>query len=324
MKLSYPMVSVIVPVYNSEPYIEDCLNSIVNQTYLSIEIILVNDGSTDHSYEIMTGYSMKDNRIVIISQPNRGVSAARNAGLSVAKGEYILFVDSDDTIRNDTVETLCRQALSTNAEIVIGNIYYCHPDGRQIPVFQRLTELSKQPLLSGEECFVKLIEANIFPPLSCLYFTKRTFILKNQLFYEEGIIHEDELWCAKTLIYAPKVAVADFFHYYYRLRKGSIMRSDNKKYRIYSCIKVVKALEEFAAELEEKQKFVKTVGYIYVRIFFIYYCMCCLLYEMKENTNEYEEYFGQLLEKIFSTLSRFQLLACCNYFRYGNKLILSI
>ena len=319
-----PLVSVIVPVYNSDPYLEECLDSIVNQTYRSLEIVLVNDGSTDSSNEIMTGYSMKDDRIVVISQPNRGVSAARNAGLRVAQGEYILFVDSDDTIRNDTVEILCRQALSTDSEIVIGNMCFCYPDGEQRHFFKRITELCKQPSLSGVQCFSTLIEANIFPPMVVFYFTRRAFIQEHQLFFEEGIIHEDEIWCAETLVYAPKVSVADFFHYFYRIRQGSIMRSDNRKFRIQSFFRVVKLFEEFAAGLQEKQEFVKAAGYVYVRIFYVYYSMCQLLQEMREYTNEYKEYFERLLRKIYPVLSQFQKQACFNFFSNGNKLLLNV
>jgi glycosyltransferase involved in cell wall biosynthesis len=121
-----PIVSVIVPVYNSEPYLEDCLQSVIQQTYRSIEIIIVNGGSTDCSPDIMHSYAVKDDRIVILSQSNRGVSAARNAGLGVAKGEYIFFVDSDDTIRKDAVEILYRQAVMTDVDIIIGNVCFCY------------------------------------------------------------------------------------------------------------------------------------------------------------------------------------------------------
>ena len=323
MTTIYPVVSVIVPVYNSGPYLDDCIKSIVNQSYRPIEIILVNDGSTDRSFEIITGYSMRDDRIVVISQPNRGVSAARNAGLSVAKGEYILFVDSDDTIRNDAVEILCRQAILTGTEIVLGDMLSFYPDGKQIPTFQRSTKYSKPPLLSGEQCFVQLVETKTFPPSSCIYFTKRSFILKRRLFFEEGIVHEDELWCIKALVCAQQVSVMDFFYYFYRVRRGSIMRSDNRKYRIYSFFRVAKALEEFAAGLKERQEFVQAIGFVYVRIFYNYFLICQLLHEIKEYTNEYKAYFERLLNEIYPTLSQFQQQACCNYFHNGNRFLLN-
>ena len=318
-----PPVSIIIPVYNSVRYLEDCLNSVVNQTYQQIEIILVNDGSTDGSLQIMKSFAAKDGRIVILSQPNRGVSAARNAGLRTAKGDYILFVDSDDTVRNDTVKVLCRQAVATGAEIVIGNVYFCSPDGRQASLFRRVAAYAGQSVMTGEQCFSQFMEASIFPPLVFLYFTKRSFILDNQLFFEEGIVHEDELWCIRTLIQAPQVSVADFFHYFYHERKGSIMHSDdNKTYRIASFFAVVKALETFATQLQEKQEFVQTIGWVYVRIFYIYHFMCRLMQEIKKETNEYRDYFVQMMQKIFPSISGLQRQACVHYFRNGNRLFI--
>jgi len=319
--MSQPLVSIIIPVYNSELYLEECLDSIVHQTYRTIEIILIDDGSTDSSYEIMKSYSRRDERIVILSQSNRGVSAARNAGLKAAKGEYVLFVDSDDTIRNDTVEVFCRQALLTNVEIVIGNVYYCYPDGLQYTSFQKITKYSKQPHLTGKECFSQLTAENIFPPLVYLYFTKRAYIQK----FEEKIVHEDVLWCIKTVIFAPTISVVDFFHYFYRIHEGSIMQSDNKAYRASSLFHVAKALEVFSVELQEKREFVHVAGYVYVWIFFVYFFICELLKEINEDTNEtYKVYFERLLQRIYPELSPFQQKACSKFFNRGNRVLFSV
>jgi glycosyltransferase involved in cell wall biosynthesis len=113
-------VSVIVPVYNVELYLEECLDSIICQTFKEIEIILINDGSIDRSLDIMELYASKDSRITVLNQPNRGVSVARNAGIQHASGEYILFADSDDTIVPEAIEELYRKAGETGADLVIG------------------------------------------------------------------------------------------------------------------------------------------------------------------------------------------------------------
>lgn len=110
------MISIIVPVYNSEKYIHRCLDSILNQTYTDLEIVLVNDGSTDRSLSILEAYAVKDTRIKVVSQENQGVAAARNIGLDNATGDYILYVDSDDWIEKNMVERMVE--LSANVDIV--------------------------------------------------------------------------------------------------------------------------------------------------------------------------------------------------------------
>ena len=97
-------ISIIIPVYNVENYLAECLNSVVNQTYRNIEIIIVNDGSTDNSFSIIQQYQLQDERIKIINQENQGLSAARNAGMKVASGEYLWFVDSDDYVAINACE----------------------------------------------------------------------------------------------------------------------------------------------------------------------------------------------------------------------------
>ena len=119
-----PKVSVIIPVYNVEKYLSECLDSVVNQTLKDIEIICVNDGSPDGSAEILEEYAQKDNRIKVITQENRGVSEARNSGLKIASGEYIAFLDSDDYIDLKFFEQLYKRGIESNSDVVVcENIY---------------------------------------------------------------------------------------------------------------------------------------------------------------------------------------------------------
>lgn len=114
-----PLVSIIIPVYNVEKYLNRCLDSVVGQTYKNLEIIIINDGSPDHSLEIAETYRQKDDRIILLSQENGGQANARNHGLSICRGEYILFVDSDDWVNLDCVEKCVNKAIETKADIVI-------------------------------------------------------------------------------------------------------------------------------------------------------------------------------------------------------------
>jgi hypothetical protein len=166
------------------------------------------------------------------------------------------------------------------------------------------------------------MKVSAFPSSVCLYFTKRNFILANQLFLKEGIFHDDELWCIQALVLAPQVSIVDFFYYFYRQQKGSIMRSDdNQKYRIKSFVSVVKDLEIFIARLQEQPDFAEAAGYVYVRIFNMYLFICRLLKEINAETNEYRAYFEQMLKTVSLALSKFQQQACLNFFREGNRLL---
>ena len=123
-----PKISIILPVYNVEKYLKQCLDSIINQTFTDFECICVNDGSTDSSLKILQQYASKDNRFKIINQENKGLSESRNIGLSVAIGDYILFIDSDDFIDNNFCEVLYMDTIKYKAELVFGGIYKYYSD----------------------------------------------------------------------------------------------------------------------------------------------------------------------------------------------------
>ena len=112
-------ISIIVPVYNTEKYLSKCLNSLINQTHKNLEIICINDGSTDSSYDVLTRYARSDKRIIIHNQQNRGPSATRNVGLEIATGNYIVFVDSDDWLDWNTCENALRAVLMHDADVVL-------------------------------------------------------------------------------------------------------------------------------------------------------------------------------------------------------------
>ena len=122
-------VSIIIPVYNTEQYLRQCLDSVINQTFQDIEIIVVNDGSTDNSINIIKEYQQKDSRIVFVDFPNhKGVSDARNEGIKLARAEYITFVDSDDWVKKDYVKTLYDNITKYNCDIVVTNFYFHDKD----------------------------------------------------------------------------------------------------------------------------------------------------------------------------------------------------
>ena len=302
-------VSVIVPVYNVEPYLEECLDSIINQTFNEIEIILINDGSTDRSGEIMERYALQDSRITVITQPHEGVSAAKNAGIRKASGKYILFVDSDDSIIPDTMEVLYRKATETGADIVIGNALICHPDGSRSVFLLHDRDLNNGLLWTGESVFVKLVEQNTIP-LAILFFMRRDIIIKNKLFFQKNIIHEDEIWNVKALLSAQKVIFIDFNYYFYRRREGSIMNSDNKAFRVKSLLEVSKSLYEYTADLQKRGISKEVITGIYTRIFWICRSIGYLVFQNKNTTFSGFDYFSELLIKVYPDLSYSQQRYC--------------
>ena len=292
-------VSVIVPVYNVELYLEECLYFIVNQTFEDIEIILVNDGSTDSSFEIMKDFAKKDNRIRIISQQNKGVSEARNAGIRVASGEYILFVDSDDTILTNTVETLYNKIIQTGSDVLLSNVLYRYPNGSKVLPYKRNEILNDITCISSEDFFIKYMEEKKSLMLVYLFFCKRELIVEKKIFFKKGIIYEDELWCVQILLNADCISVIEFNYYNYRQREDSLTHSDIY-FRIKSCFIVAKEYNKIAVKLKEDRQ--GTKRFIYTRMFFLLLTIHSLLQEADKPIFFSYEYFSKLLVDIYPEL----------------------
>lgn len=307
-------ISVIVPVYNVELYLEECLQSIIGQSYQNLEIILVDDGSTDKSPQMMQEFAERDSRIQIITQANSGASSARNNGISKATGEYILFVDSDDFIENDAVEVFYRRTIETQSDITIGNLRYYYPNGYKIPIFRRTKELN-DITIEGADCFIRLIENNVFPPLVPIYFIRRRFIIDNKLYFKEGVMHEDELWCLKVLCHASRVSLFQSFHYLYRQREGSVMNSKNLEFRIQSYYIVAKEIDCFirSFSIENPLTMKELFGCVYTKVFRLFCDMASLPgAQIKE---ECFDFFTDLLIDIYPKILSNHQRECLNWYR---------
>ncbi len=208
------MISVIVPVYNVEEYLEECLESIRKQTYQNIEVILVNDGSTDGSKEICERYCQQDPRFRLINKENQGLSIARNRGVKESNGEYIMFVDSDDVVKENIVEVLLSY-MKADVDLVECNLT------------QNKEELQKNKPIrvvfegNSPESIIKCIA---FKEVKFCAFTKlyRREIVEKVPFLE-GIIYEDVYTGINYLKYIRKMVAVDLKGYYYRVRPNSIM-----------------------------------------------------------------------------------------------------
>ena len=217
-------VSIIVPVYNVAPYIERCLNSVMSQTYTDIECILVDDCGTDNSMEIasqlINEYKGDVTFIVLRHQQNKGQSAARNYAMRVATGDYLFFLDSDDTITHDCIEILVKLAMEyPNVDMVQGNtttyLRDCTEKGFdcEVPRYSCDKDLLHQLFLSK---IVKNIGNR---------FVRRSFILEHDLFFPEGILHEDAYWLFFVTKYLASAAFTQASTYHYYMNENGVMNS---------------------------------------------------------------------------------------------------
>jgi glycosyltransferase involved in cell wall biosynthesis len=244
----------------------------------------------------MVDFAAIDKRIRLVSQLNKGVSAARNTGIFCAKADYILFVDSDDTIVIDTVEKLYQRAKATDAEIVIGKVTICYSDGQKALFFPRPEDLNEIDTIKGDICYNRLVRATAFPPLVYLFFIQKEYLEKKQLLFKEGIIHEDELWCTKAILLANRVSLINFNYYHYKGREGSIMQSSHPVYRAQCCFIVSKDLDAFASFYPFSYE---TKGWIYVMIFNYYHHISILLDFDKKDSSFCMNYY-QIIDIIFN------------------------
>lgn len=213
------MISIIIPVYNVADYLEECIASIVVQTYKDLEIILVDDGSTDSSGKICDKWAEKDARIRVIHKKNGGMSDARNAGLDIAKGELIGFIDSDDVIRNDMYERLYALMEEHKAEISCCNFQKeeTFPD---ISILGNDTQDHVQTYTAREALEATIKETDLHPVLWNKLYTRE---IVGDVRFEYGKYHEDEFWIYQVVTKATKIVSTSRVYYGYRQRANSIM-----------------------------------------------------------------------------------------------------
>lgn len=215
------MVSVIIPIYNTEKYLRQCVNSVLAQTYSDLEIILVNDGSPDKCGDICNEYAATDSRIVVVHKENGGLSDARNAGLDVATGEYIYFLDSDDYIETDAIERLVRFMEGEEADIVCLN-KQPFTEESEFKIYKE--KLIRYPVCSGaKNILFRFQKEKEWFPGAPLQFYKTEFLKREKMRFKKGLLYEDLLFNGIAYVRADKVSPINSFLYHYRVRNGSIL-----------------------------------------------------------------------------------------------------
>ena len=229
-------VSIIIPIYNTGKYLEECLDSVVNQTYKNLEIILINDGSKDNSLEICKKYETIDNRIIVIDKENSGVSNTRNVGIQASTGEFITFVDSDDWLELDAIETMVNCINKHNVDAVRTNFAINNEVGK-IP--KKLEgKIDKEKI---NELLYYFLNAEI-PAYMCLFLIKREIIIENNLKLNENLVMmEDTLFFVDLVQYVNSIYVLNKKTYNYRIYQDS---SSNSIKRVEKNIKSVLKVNE--------------------------------------------------------------------------------
>ncbi|WP_372518435.1 glycosyltransferase family 2 protein [Candidatus Ruminimicrobiellum ovillum] len=263
MKQNNPKVSIIIPVYNVEQYLRQCLDSVCNQTFKDIEIIIVNDCSPDNSLEIIKEYQRKDERIVLVDlKQNVGLGFARNEGMKVAKGKYITFVDSDDWIANNYVEVLYNEIESNSLDVVCAAAYIYNNIQKKIidHKFVSADKLNRQKIKNKDCLLIPKRNCFIIPVWLKIY--KKSFLLDNNIFFELKE-SEDNLFFFYVLLKTENIKFIDDKIYYYRInREYSLMQAINKKFNYFKLFEKLKERLIF----ENRYNECKRIYYQYISI----------------------------------------------------------
>ena len=224
-----PLVSVIVPVFNIEPFIDCCLTSILHQSYQNIEVILVDDGSTDASGSICDSWARNDTRVQVLHKSNRGVSAARNDGLEQAIGEIILFVDGDDWLEEQLIAESVKALLDYQCEMVMYKYRYVSEDGKTSYPAPECRDFPAASCLTASEGLKELLKGHI-QHAPWAYMTSRAVYINNHVRFPVGrVVAEDQITTYRLAGASNKIALCNQELYNYRIRQGSTMRSVSLK-----------------------------------------------------------------------------------------------
>ena len=217
-------ISIIVPVYNVEKYISRCLNSLINQTLDDIEIICVNDCSVDNSFQIVKEYAARDSRFVLIEhETNQGLGSARNSGIGIASGEYIIFIDSDDYIDTDYCEKLYNTAKKYDADIVVTNLLKHKKRYNRYNVFFK--SIKEAIDLSDKINICKDNKQRFFNATNKIF--RNDFLKYNKILFQVGCYFEDVMFTVKSIFLANKIVSCPEVAYHYMENPSSIVKSKN-------------------------------------------------------------------------------------------------
>lgn len=294
------MISVIVPIYKVEPYLQQCVDSILNQTYRDLEVLLIDDGLPDKCGEICDEYERKDKRVRVFHTENRGLSAARNLGLKEARGEYIGFVDSDDWIELDMYEMLLRRMQKVGADISICGFW------RETNKHIIMTTKLKETVYKGDESLLALVEGKI---QNCVWNNLYRRVTLEKISFPKGKDYEDIACIHKVIHETSQIAIFATPKYHYRIRDNSITNDYSAKHlfeyadaylkRYYYC------LHEARDVFSERPELLLQTAAIGISKVWRWWYGCCACEKML--------YYGKLKELEVFSREHFPLLGCSTW-----------
>ncbi len=252
------LISVIIPVYNVEKYLKECVGSVLCQTYKNYEIILVDDGSTDSSPQICDEYASKYECVSVIHKENSGLSHTRNKGLSVAQGEYVYFLDSDDYIDSNAFAMLIEAIEKENSDFLFFDSWSFEDAQRNFDISQNYIRKKCYGTDNGLAMLEKLCENKDFHSAIQHFFFKTSFIKEEKLNFLEGAIYEDVLFAYQSFCKAKKVTHINSPIYFRRYRENSIMTSNKSLHHFNSIVAVFYELVSFSFNTSEYLSKVQT------------------------------------------------------------------
>lgn len=254
-QVNRPKVSVVIPVYNTEAYVEEAVRSIMNQTLNDIEIIIINDGSTDKSLSVIKELAREDNRIKWLSQPNMGQSVARNVGMDRAKGDYIYFMDSDDFLEEDALSSCFSKADRSNVDFLLFNAEILKQKNSIYgQIDYKKPFLDDRIVYTGISMIDEMLTQSSYRCSPCIHFIRLSHIRALSLRFYPGIIHEDELFSALLYLQSHRVVYLPTAYFKRRFRPNSVMTSQYTLKNANSYLIVGEQLLSFSKNLDATGK----------------------------------------------------------------------
>jgi len=251
-----PKVSVIIPVYNTADYVEQAVECILNQTLRDIEILIVDDGSTDNSLNILKKVRSNDPRVKLITQPNQGQSIARNNALKEASGKYLYFMDSDDTLDHDALELCFLKCEKFDLDFVFfdADIIKTNDMDQMSFNYQRKSVTDENTIYDGNAIFFTLLNNKAYSASPCLSFINHDYLKKIKLNFQPGIIHEDELFTSLLYIQATKVMAIHRSFFHRRIRPDSTMTKAFSSKNIHGYLFVANKIVKYRRSFDKDKR----------------------------------------------------------------------